>query len=124
RADFVVADMEEMALEQEFDGALVFDALHHTTRQRIVVANIARHLRPNGWVLFGEPSWLHTISPAARRTHRNLGWIERGISISGLKRDCRAAGLGSFRRFFEGTRPYENRLSSVTRIARATDSGV
>jgi 2-polyprenyl-3-methyl-5-hydroxy-6-metoxy-1,4-benzoquinol methylase len=110
-AEFLVADMEEMALDQKFDGVLVFDALHHSTRQRIVIANIARHLRPNGWALFGEPSWLHSISPAARRTHRDLGWIERGISVARLKHDCRAAGLGRFRRFFEGTRPYENRVS-------------
>jgi hypothetical protein len=32
------------------------------------------------------------------------------VRISRLKRDCRAAGLGSFRRFFEGTRPYEGRI--------------
>jgi SAM-dependent methyltransferase len=111
QAEFAVADMEYLTLDQDFDGALVFDALHHTTRPRTAIAAIARHLRPNGWILFGEPSWLHAISPSARRAHRDLGWIERGISVTRLKRDCRAAGLGDFRRFFEGTRPYENRLS-------------
>jgi hypothetical protein len=38
-----------------------------------------------------------------------MGWIENGVFVGGLKRDCRAAGLGEFRRFFEGTQPYERR---------------
>lgn len=59
--------------------------------------------------MFGEPSWLHAISPEARRTTRDLGWIERGISLSLLRRDCRRAGLHETRRFFEPTRPYESR---------------
>jgi 2-polyprenyl-3-methyl-5-hydroxy-6-metoxy-1,4-benzoquinol methylase len=109
-AEFVVGDMDAMALGREFDGVLVFDALHHSTRERVVVENISRHLRPGGWVLFGEPSVLHRISPSARRVHRETGWTERGVSVLRLKRECRAAGLGNFRRFFEGTRPYERRI--------------
>jgi 2-polyprenyl-3-methyl-5-hydroxy-6-metoxy-1,4-benzoquinol methylase len=108
-ATFATADMDDFELGEEFDAALVFDALHHSHRQHDVVANIARHLRPGGWVLFGEPSWLHTVSPAARRVGRERGWVERGVTVRALKRDCRAAGLGDFRRFFEGTGPYESR---------------
>jgi SAM-dependent methyltransferase len=104
------ADMEDFSLGRTFDAALVFDALHHSNRQPAVVANVARHLRPGGWALFGEPSLLHSVSPHARRTNRELGWVERGVRVSRLKRDCRAAGLGPFRRFFEGTRPYEGRV--------------
>jgi hypothetical protein len=89
---------------------LVYDALHHSARQRAVAANVARHLCPGGWALFGEPSWLHAVSPAARRTTRDLGWIERGIRIRSLRRDCVACGLGEFRRFFEPTGPYERRV--------------
>jgi hypothetical protein len=61
-------------------------------------------------MIVGEPSWLHNISPDARRVHRQHGWIERGLTVRHLKRDCRGAGLGGFRRFFEGTRPYEGRV--------------
>lgn len=109
RVDFQVADMDVLDLGREFDAILVYDALHHTVRQAQVVANIARHLRPGGWVLFGEPSWLHAFSPGARRTTRDLGWIERGIAVSLLRRDCNRAGLRETRRFFEPTRPYESR---------------
>jgi SAM-dependent methyltransferase len=110
-ARFEVADMDHLDLgEERFDVALVFHALHHSEAQADVVAGIARHLIPGGWVLFCEPSWLHGFSPRARRTTKETGWIERGIPVSKLKRDCRAAGLGDFERFFEGTRPYQGRV--------------
>ena len=108
-ATFEIADMDALRLGRRFDAVLVYDALHHSARQRVVVANVAQHVRPGGWVLFGEPSLLHAVSPAARRTTRELGWIERGIGIRGLRRDCARAGLCDFRRFFEPTRPYQSR---------------
>jgi 2-polyprenyl-3-methyl-5-hydroxy-6-metoxy-1,4-benzoquinol methylase len=107
--DFTRADMDDFDLGQQFDACLVFDALHHSTRQREVVKNIAAHLSPGGWALFGEPSILHKISPHARRTTASLGWTERGISVRELKRDCRSAGLIHFRRFYEGVGPLEAR---------------
>ena len=108
-ARFVIDDMDRFSYDEEYDGAVVYNALHHTTRQEDVIRNIADSLRPGGWVLFGEPSCLHYLSPHAREVHRQEGWIERGIFVHKLKRDCRRAGLGEFRRFFEGTRPYESR---------------
>ena len=110
KATFETGDMDELDLGRQFDVVLVYDALHHSARQRAVVSNVARHVLPGGWVLFGEPSLLHSVSPGARRTTRELGWIERGIGIRRLRRDCLEAGLGDFRRFFEPTRPYESRL--------------
>ena len=107
---FEQADMDAFALDELFDAVLVFDALHHSARQRAVVRNIAAHLAPGGWVLFGEPSVLHAVSPSARRIHRDTGWIERGIGARRLGRDCRAAGLGDVRRFMEGTGPYDSRV--------------
>jgi 2-polyprenyl-3-methyl-5-hydroxy-6-metoxy-1,4-benzoquinol methylase len=107
---FAQADMDAFALDELFDVVLVFDALHHSARQRQVIRNIAHHLAPGGWVLFGEPSLLHAVSPGARRTHRQTGWIERGIGARQLRRDCEAAGLGEVRRFHEGTYPYESRV--------------
>jgi SAM-dependent methyltransferase len=110
-AEFQEADMEDFSLDRTFDGALVFDALHHSDRPDRVVENVAGHLREGGWVLFGEPSWLHRFSPRARTVERETGCSEHGIRVSRLKRYCREAGLGDFRRFFEATRPYERRTS-------------
>jgi 2-polyprenyl-3-methyl-5-hydroxy-6-metoxy-1,4-benzoquinol methylase len=108
-ASFETHDMDYLALDRRFDAVLVFDALHHSTRQRAVIRNIADHLRPGGWVLFGEPSWLHNVSPGARRVHRERGWTERGVGVRALRRDCHHAGLVGCRRFYEGTNPYESR---------------
>ena len=69
-------------------------------------------------MLFGEPSWLHQISPGARRTHRELGWIERGIIVSGLRRDCRSVGLGNFQRFWEPTAPFAQRKAVLWQMVR------
>lgn len=105
-ARFEVADMDMLDLGTTYDAVLVYDALHHSLRQREVVTRLAAHVKPGGWVLFGEPSWLHAISPHARRTAKEVGWVERGIVLRTLKRDCRNAGLTEFRRFYEGTAPY------------------
>jgi len=124
QAEFVVADMDTMALDRQFDAALVFDALHHSTRQAVVVDRIANHLLPGGWVLFGEPSWLHDFSPGARRTTRDLGWVERGVRIRALKRDCAASELGNFRRFYEGTAPYASLQGFAWQLARLVGARV
>lgn len=122
---FAQADMDAFALDELFDVALVFDALHRSARQRQVIRNIAHHLAPGGWVLFGEPSLLHGVSPGARRKHRETGWIERGIGARQLRSDCEAAGLGDVRRFQEGTYPYESRLRGFAwQLVRLTAANV
>ncbi len=117
-ATFECADMEALHLGREFDAALVMDALHHSTRPAEVLAGVGRHLRPGGWLLVGEPSWLHGLSPRARRTSRELGWTERGIGVRRLRRDLGAAGFGELRRFHGPTRPYEGRLGVLWQGAR------
>ena len=124
-AEFVEADMGELALGRTFRAALVYDALHHVDRAERAVASVARHLEPSGWVLFGEPSWLHTVSPRARRVQRDLGVNEHGIHVRLLKRWCRDAGLGNFQRFFEGTRPYRGRLGGFAwQLARLSGANL
>jgi 2-polyprenyl-3-methyl-5-hydroxy-6-metoxy-1,4-benzoquinol methylase len=108
-ASFEVADLEELSLPRRFDAVLVFDALHHLERPEEAVRRAAAHLNPGGILLVGEPSWLHRISPHARRVHREKGWIERGMTLRQLKSCCRGAGLGSFHRFYESSRPYDRR---------------
>ncbi len=106
----VAGDMDDFDLDETFDAALIFDALHHSHRSSDVVRNVARHIKPGGWALFGEPSWLHSYSPGARKTTRELGWVEHGIRLRRLKKECRDAGLSDFRRFYEGTQPHRGRI--------------
>jgi SAM-dependent methyltransferase len=122
-ARFEVADMDALPDGPPVDVALVFDALHHTRAQRATLGGVHRRLKPGGWVLLGEPTWLHRISPEARRVRAERGWLERGLTLRGLKRDLRATGFGTVRRFFQPTRPYAGRVREftwqLTRLAAA-----
>jgi SAM-dependent methyltransferase len=109
-ARFEVADMEDLPPGVPADAALIFDALHHSNRQSAVLGSVASRLKPGGWLLLGEPTWLHRFSPGAHAARRDLGWTERGITLRGLKRDLRAAGFDEIRRFYQPTTPYEDRV--------------
>ena len=113
-ARFEVADMDALPDGPPVDVVLVFDALHHTSAQRATLQGIHGRVKPGGWVVLAEPTWLHRLSPEARRVRRERGWLERGLTLRGLKRDLRAAGFGTTRRFFQPTRPYEGRLREFT----------
>lgn len=118
KADFQITDMEEMDLGQLFDACLVFDALHHSIRQADAICRIAEHLKPEGWALFAEPSWLHGISRSAAKASRDQGWVERGIRARSLKRDCRRAGFVNFHRFYEGSLPASSLRGLAWQICR------
>jgi SAM-dependent methyltransferase len=118
QAHFMTADMDTMDLGKLFDACLIFDALHHSQRQAEVIQRLASHVKPGGWILFGEPSWLHGISPHAIRTSKNRGWVERGISVTRLKRHCRQSGLGNYQRFYEGTGPTGRMRGLVWQLMR------
>jgi len=109
-AEFVQGDFDTFDIGRQFDFALSFDALHHSNRPAMFVERVGVHLRPGGWAIFGEPSWLHYISPDARRATREKGWVENGVPVSRLRRCCRDAGMSTFRRFYEGVGPYERRI--------------
>lgn len=125
-ARFAVGDMDALELpgEEPFDAALLFDALHHSGRQPEVLAGIARLLRPGGLLLLGEPTWLHRYSSNARRTSRELGWRERGLTLRELRADLRAAGFADVRRFFQGTRPYTGARGFAGQLARLVGARV
>jgi SAM-dependent methyltransferase len=128
-AAFAVADMDtlaETALDgSPFDAALLFDALHHSTRQADVLRGVAHHLRPGGWLLLGEPTRLHSLSPRARADTRARGWQERGLGLRTLRRDLRSAGFGDARRFFQPTRPYASRTTGFAwQLARLIGANV
>lgn len=126
RATFATGDMDRLDVPGvPYDAALLFDALHHSARQREVLGNVARAVRPGGWLLIGEPTWLHRLSPGARATTRTRGWLERGLTLRGLRRDLRAAGFTTTRRFFQPTQPYEGRVRGTAwQVARLIGANV
>jgi SAM-dependent methyltransferase len=91
---FGIADLEDFELEQTgFDGALIFDALHHCPRYDQVLRRTCAHLKPGGILLVMEPSWLHNVSPHAQAATRNYGVTELGFTRFGLRRTLRRAGF-------------------------------
>src|SRR5262249_24289381 len=95
-ASFVTADVEELNLAwRDFDGALLFDALHHCPGCAEVLARAWGPLRRGGWLLLMEPSWLHRYSPHAREATRRFGVTELGFSRRELYRGLRRAGFRS-----------------------------
>jgi SAM-dependent methyltransferase len=92
--DFAIADLEELRLEKrDFDGVLIFDALHHCPKYDQVVARACAHLKPGGYLLVMEPSWLHLVSPHAKEATRVYGVTELGFTRFGLRRTLRQAGF-------------------------------
>jgi 2-polyprenyl-3-methyl-5-hydroxy-6-metoxy-1,4-benzoquinol methylase len=108
-ARFEIGDMERLPAGPPADAALLLDALHHSARQRATLESIAGRLAPGGWLLLGEPTWLHRFSPAARTARQAHGWMERGLGARALRRDLGDAGFGELRRFHQPTSPYEGR---------------
>lgn len=99
---FVVADMEELSLEQrDFDGVLLFDALHHCPGYAQVLERAWQHLRPGGYLMLLEPSWLHLLSPHAREATRVHGVTELGFTRWGLWRSLRRAGFDPIRFYYD-----------------------
>ena len=113
-AEFVAADMETLDLgERRFDAALIFDALHHSTRQAAVLSAVGRHLEPGAGLVLGEPSAWHRFSPFARKVQRELGWHEGAVGVRRLRRELRAAGFDAVRRHVGPTRPVPRRAGAL-----------
>jgi SAM-dependent methyltransferase len=93
---FEIADLEELDLERRnFDGAMIFDALHHCPRYDLVLQRACALLKPGGFLLVMEPSWLHLVSANARAATRTYGVTELGFTRFGLRRTLRRAGFRS-----------------------------
>jgi SAM-dependent methyltransferase len=101
-ATFHVADMEELDLKRkDFDGVLVFDALHHCPNFPAVLQRACAHLRPGGHLFLMEPSWLHLLSPHARQASRIYGVTELGFTRWCLRRALKRAGFRLIRHYYD-----------------------
>lgn len=100
--EFVVADMEELDLPQRnFHAALCFDCLHHCPSYAEVLRRVHAHLRPGGYVLLLETTWLHRYSPLARAEAQKYGVTELGFSRRQLRRALTQAGFHSLVRYHD-----------------------
>src|SRR5947208_971619 len=92
-----VVDMESLHLGRRFDAALLYDALHHSSRADLVLATARRALRPGGHLLLVEPNWKHRFQ--GRDASDEYGVTEMGYSPRRLKRLLKEAGFTELTRF-------------------------
>lgn len=102
--------MDELDLGRTFDAVLMFDALHHVEDPAAVVQRVGQHLESGGWGAVRRVFAASSDVAGAWRAQREMGWIETGIGVRALRRWCAEAGMPTTRRFFEPTRPYNDRV--------------
>ncbi len=87
-ASFVVMDSEAFDLGQQFDAAVIYDALHHFADERAVLRNVFAHLKPGGRLFLKEPLEHHPDAPETQMEVAQFKVLERGFSretlVSGL----------------------------------------
>jgi SAM-dependent methyltransferase len=98
---FEAQDAAEMAGEPSFDLIFMIGVLHHLEEPGQVLAQLARLLRPGGWVMANEPQPANPLISFARRLRsrmeRNYSSEQEEIPRARLEELFTAAGLGQVR---------------------------
>lgn len=103
---FHVGDMEELALGDQFDAVVIFDAMHHCERFDKVIEVAFQHLRPGGEFIFVEPNVFHRFSPHARKEVEEHGTTELGFTRRQLTRTLKAAGFQRVEQYYPTARAF------------------
>ena len=72
---------------------MFFDCLHHCPAYAQALKRAHAHLRPGGYVLLLETTWLHRYSPHARQATRQFGVTELGFTRRQLRQALQDAGF-------------------------------
>lgn len=92
-AAFETMDSEGFQLNQQFDAAVVYDALHHFEDERSVLRNIYAHLKPGARLFMKEPQAHHPEAPETRAEVAEFGVLERGFTRELLCESLTGAGF-------------------------------
>ena len=119
--DAVVANVSQLDLaNKSFDAAVFFDSLHHFPDYADALAAAGRHLAPGGVIVLFEPSWLHRISPHARRAAEHYDVTELGFSRRQLRRALQDAGFEGVRQHHDPGALYSGALGFARALVRVT----
>lgn len=89
--DFVVADYESLAFENEFDIAVFFDCLHHSIDEAKALNSAYRALKPGGICITSEPGLGH--ARRSKEVMRQFGTTERDMHPGRIIRAGRKSGF-------------------------------
>ena len=92
----VVSDVCALALRNEtFDIVIASEMVEHTTTPARAIAELARVLRPDGWLALTTPNriWQAPVRAASRLGWRPFHGLENFVAWRDLERSCRQARL-------------------------------
>lgn len=118
---FKTIDSEKLEFENEFDGAIVYDTLHHTKDEQAVIKGILQALKPGGRILIVEPNSSHGWDREAQAIAKKYGVLERGFSPKYLSQVLKSNGFIDIVRWHAGgqvVRAYSNKFKdSIKSVA-------
>lgn len=93
---FIVSDYEHMNFNQEFDGAIFFDSLHHSVNEEEAIFYVQRALKPNGICVASEPGVGHEATQGAKNAVEKYGVTERDMPPKKIIAAGKKAGFRKF----------------------------
>lgn len=76
---FVASDYENMTFEDEFDGAVFYDCLHHAQNEGIAIEMVYKALKPGGVLITLEPGCGHSQTEATKLAMKLYGTTEKDM---------------------------------------------
>jgi SAM-dependent methyltransferase len=96
---FLVADYEELDLDEEFDAVIYFDSLHHAVDEMAALTCAHRALRRGGICLTSEPGRGHDQSPQSIEAVRRYNVTEKAMPPEKVVRLGRQIGFRAYNVF-------------------------
>ena len=77
--EFIVSDYEHMSFNNEFDGAVFYDCLHHSEDTSLALTSVYRALKPGGRCVTIEPGTGHAAAEASAHARGQWGVTEKDM---------------------------------------------
>lgn len=97
KCQFLVGDIEDIALNKKFDMVIIYEALHHTNNPDKVISNAANHCKSGGYILLKEPNLIWSVT-GVRSAFINEN-TERGFAKKYLKTLLKNNGFSNIKSF-------------------------
>lgn len=94
---FRVCDYEELDFEEEFDGALFFDCLHHAVDEHAALRSAFRALKPGGICIAHEPGTGHSENEHTKNEVRKYKVTEKDMPPRKIRAMAQEIGFSESR---------------------------